>query len=124
MITQIANFHLFYPMLFTTIVILIIAVCSTIKYMNGNTTHKGIVENIKDIFFKSSDNAREVTIDTTSKMKDMHDNVVKVDFTSNHEHEFHTIECDLKQLKETVDDINEKVNDLMRRIIILEETKK
>ena len=123
MMEYVLNLKLFYPMLFTTIVILTIAVCSTIKYMNGNTTHKGIVENIKDIFFKSSDNAKEVTIDTTSKMKSMHDNVIPLKYTSVQEKELHTIEVGLKNLKDNVDEINAKVDELIKRVIILEEHK-
>lgn len=107
------NFNLFYPMLFTVLIVLIIAVCSVIKSRNGNMT-------FKDMFCKSSDNAKEITLDTTSKMADMHNNIVKLDFTNIHEKELDQLEKGLKKLKENVEDLNEKVNELLERIIKLE----
>lgn len=113
MITQIATIHLFYPMLFTVLIVLIIAVCSVIKSRNGNMT-------FKDMFCKSSDNAKEITLDTTSKMADMHNNIVKLDFTSVHEKELDQLEKGYKKLKENVEYLNEKVDELFERIIKLE----
>ena len=77
--------------------------------MNGNTTHKGIVENIKDVFFKSNDNAKEVTIDTTSKMAKMHDTVVKVDFTESHEKE-------LDEIEQTIDNHTTQLEQLTLKV--------
>ena len=114
MIEHGANIHLFYPMLFITIVIIVITVCSVIKSRNGNMT-------FRDMFCKSSDNAKEVTIDTTSKMADMHRQVV---FTEAHEHELDTLEKDIKKLQDTVNDLNDKVNELCERILTLENKNK
>ena len=113
MITQIANIHLFYPMLFITIVIIVITVCSVIKSRNGNMT-------FRDMFCKSSDNAKDVTIDTTSKMAEMHKQVV---FTEAHEHELDTLEKGLKRLEDNVKELKTKVNELCECIISLENKK-
>lgn len=113
MIEQVTQIHLFYPLLALVLIVLIVAICSVIKYKNGNLT-------FKDIFFKSTDNAKEVTIDTTNKMKSMHDNVIKVDFTSNHEHELHSIECNLKKIEEDIEELKTIVNSLLARVIELE----
>ena len=71
----------------------------------------------KDMFSKSSDNAKEVTIDTTSKMKDMHNEVVKVEFTPAHEKEIHHLEVMVKEIR---DDINK----LFDRVAYLEKQKR
>ena len=116
MITQIANIHLFYPMLFIVLTILIVSVSSVIKSRSSNMT-------FKDMFSKSSDNAKEVTIDTTTKMADMHNKVIPMQYTSVQEKEFHTLECGLKELKENVEELKEKVNTLLDRVIAIEQRK-
>ena len=100
---QTTTINLFYPMLFTVIVIAIIAICSVIKYRNGNMT-------FKDMFSKSSDNAKEVTIDTTTKMKDMHSEVVKAEFTEAHEKEIHSLEVKTHSLEFKTDRMEELIN--------------
>ena len=88
MIEHGANIHLFYPMLFITVgIILVVFICSV----------KAILIKFKD---KDSQNfifqthVQEHT-DTTSKMADMHKQVV---FTEAHEHELDTLENGLKRL--------------------------
>ena len=98
--------NLFYPMIAITFIILIIAITSIIKSRNGNMT-------FKDMFCKSSDNAKQITIDTTTKMKDMHNEVIKVDFTSAHEKELHKLEL-------MVQDLNQKFDLLLKRVINIE----
>lgn len=107
--TQVATFHLFYPMLFLTIVILGIIIALVIaKCKDGKL--------FQNIFYKSTDNAKEITLDTTSKMKSMHDNVVKVDFTASHEKELHLLEQNVKELNIKVDLLMEKVITIERKL--------
>lgn len=113
MIEQVTQIHLFYPLLALVLIVLIVAICSVIKYRNGNLT-------FKDIFFKSSDNAKEITVDTTDKMAKMHDNVVKLDFNSSHENELHSLETGLKELQDNVKDLEKKVDLLIERVVNLE----
>lgn len=130
MIEQTTQIHLFYPVLILLIVILITAICSTIKFINGNQANKGVVENIKDIFFKSSDNAKEITldnnkvhIDATSKFKDV--TMEALGRTPvNIEQEFHELHTDIKQTNDRFEalakDINEKLDKILLRVVELE----
>ena len=98
--------NLFYPLIAFILIVLIIAISSVIKSRNGNMT-------FKDMFSKSSDNAKEITIDTTNKMTNMHNEVVKMQFTSAHEAELHKLEF-------MVNDLNQKFDLLLERVIKLE----
>lgn len=111
------HFNLFYILLFVFLIITIIAVCSTIKNKNGHST-------FRDIFFKSSDNAKEVTIDTTTKMGKMHDNVVHLQFGIEHEQELDSLEKNLKKLDEDVQELKETVTLLFNKVIELEKQHK
>lgn len=122
MITQIARFHFFYPMLFTTFIIAILAICSVIKSRNGNMT-------FKDMFSLSSNNAKEITIDTTDKMKDMHTEVIKV-LPETYEHELHKLNTDVKsntdkitRVEALAQELNDKFDLLLQRVIELEKNK-
>lgn len=108
MIEQIATIRLFYPMLFLTIVIIAVVLIFAIK---------AILIKFKD---DDSQNFRFKThvdehTDTTSKMKSMHDNVVKVDFTVSHEKELHLLEQNVKELNIKVDLLMEKVIAIERK---------
>lgn len=98
--------NLFYPLLFLTIIVVFFGICGVIKSRNGNMT-------FKDMFCKSSDNAKEVTLDTTSKMATMHNNALPTNFTVGHERELHTFECRLKVLEAKSEELNAKVDELM-----------
>ena len=124
MITQIANFHLFYPMLFTTIGVISLALIFAIKAI----LIKFKDTDSKNFLFKTH---VEEHIDTTSKMKSMHDNVVKVDFTDKHEHELDEIEqtidthsTQLEQLTLKVEQIDIKVDELLNQFIELRKQNK
>lgn len=114
--TTVWDINLFYPLLALVLIVLTVTICSVIKSRNGNMT-------FRDIFCKSSDNAKDVTIYTTSKMKDMHDNVVHVQFGEEHEKEFDVIEKELKKLQNNINELNEKVDLLIKRLVILETRK-
>lgn len=91
--------NLFYPMLFLTIgIILVVLICSA----------KSVMINFKG---QESENFR--LSDTTTKMKDMHKEAIKVDFTSAHEKELHKLEL-------MVQDLNQKFDLLLKRIINIE----
>lgn len=124
MITQIANFHLFYPMLFTTIGIVSLALIFAVKTI----LIKFKDTDSKNFLFKT--HVEEHT-DTTTKMANMHDNVAKVDFTSSHEHELDEIEqtidthtTQLEQLTAKVEEINEKMDKLLNQFIELRKENK
>lgn len=113
MITQVTQIHLFYPLLALVLIVITIAVCSVIKSRNGNMT-------FKDMFCKSSDNAKDITLDTTNKMKDMHDNVVHVKFGVEHEKELDYLEKGYDKLIKDVEELNVKVDMILKRVIKLE----
>ena len=103
------TFKLFYPMLFITIgIVAIILICSA----------KSVLINFKD---KDSQNFQfkthvEEHQDTTTKMKDMHNEVVKVEFTPQHEKEIHHLEVMVKEIRDDV-------NLLFERIALIEQKK-
>ena len=101
--------HLFYPLLFLSIITLIVTVGVVIaKKYNDNT--------FTNVFYKSSDNAKDVTIKITDSMQQMHTEVVKTEFTEQHERELHHIE-------KTLQEISDNLTLLTERVIILEREK-
>lgn len=119
---DIVSMSFFYPMLFGTLIILILAVCSVIKSRNGNMT-------FKDMFSLSSNNAKEITIDTTDKMKDMHTEVIKV-LPDAYEHELHKLNSDVRtntdkitRVEALAQELNDKFDLLLQRVIELEKNK-
>ena len=110
MLEQVNQIHLFYPLLFLVIITLIITAGVVIaKKYNDNT--------FTNVFYKSNDNAKDVTIHVTDNMKDMHTEVVKAEFTEQHEHELHHIETTLKE-------ISDNLTLLTARVLKLEQERK
>lgn len=114
--TTVWDLNLFYPFLFLTIIVLIATIGLVITKCKDSTL-------FQNIFAKSSDNAKEVTIDTTNKMKDMHDNVIKVDFTQSHEKELHTIETKVERMEKQLQEISDGLTELTKRVIEIEKNK-
>lgn len=110
MLEQVNQIHLFYSLLFLVIITLIITTGVVIaKKYNDNT--------FTNVFYKSNDNAKDVTIHVTDSMKDMHTEVVKAEFTEQHEHELHHIETTLKE-------ISDNLTLLTARVLKLEQERK
>lgn len=107
--TSLVQIHLFYPLLFIAIIVLIV----TIGIVVVKTKDNGLFNNI----FNRHSEEHE---DTTSKMKDMHDNVVHVQFGVEHEQELDSLEKNLKKLDEDVQELKYTVNLLFEKIIQLE----
>lgn len=105
--TEFIHINLFYPLLFLVIITLIVTVGIVVKGIKGDDT-------FKSIFNVSSNNAKDITVDTTTKMKSMHDNVVHIQFGQEHEKELH-------KLEENIKDLNDKVDLLFERVIRLEQ---
>lgn len=110
---DILSFKGFYPMLFTTIGIISLALIFAVKAI----LIKFKDTDSKNFLFKT--HVEEHT-DTTSKMAQMHDNVIKVDFTEKHEKEFDSLERGLKDLDNKVKDLKIQVDKLIERVIELE----
>lgn len=114
--TDVLTFHLFYPMLFTTIgVITIVLIFATksilIKYKDNDS---------QNFRFKTH---VEEHIDTTNKMSKMHDNVIKVDFTDKHEKELDFLEKALEKVQKEVGELNSKVDLLIEKVAKIEASK-
>lgn len=112
--------NLFYPLLFTVIVVLIITIgIVLVKYKDGSL--------FQNIFYKSSDNAKEITIDTTDKLSKAHTEIVEVKWDKAHEKEMHAIEKDIKDLNNkfetTLREINHKMDILLERVVALEQNR-
>lgn len=98
MIENIGTIRLFYPMLFLTIgIILVVLICSAKSVM---------------INFKGQDAESLRLTDTTTKMKDMHTDVIKTDFTVAHEKEIHHLEKMVQEINKNVDLLLERVTKL------------
>lgn len=104
--TIVNDYNSFWLIIFTFLTILVIVIGIVIR---------GKISDRKDtvIFAKSSDNAKEVTISVTDKMADMHDGVVKAQFTESHEHELH-------RLQRSLEEISAKLSLLTARVAKLE----
>ena len=123
---DIVSISFFYPMLFGALtiitVVLILSICGVMKSRNGNMT-------FKDMFTLSSNNAKEITIDTTDKMKNMHTEVIQK-LPEPYEHELHRLNTDMKSTSERVErlehmtqELNEKVDIFLKKMIELERRK-
>ena len=113
MLEQVTQIHLFYPLLFIFLIVVVVTIGLVIKGNKSDGT-------FKDIFFKSSDNAKDITIDTTNKMKDMHGKVVD-GIPEKYQHELHSIEITVKEeqtklnkLVQDISDINDKLDILLQ----------
>lgn len=107
---HVITIKLFYPMLFATIIVLgIITGLVIVKCKDSKL--------FQNIFTKSSDNAKEITIDTTSKMKDMHAKATTIPYTEKHEKELHNIEIRLTKVEKDIIEINEKLSYALEQII-------
>lgn len=99
--TTVWDINIFYPLLF----LLLIIVTVTIGFvLRGKTSDKKDTE----IFVKSNDNAKEVTLKVTSDMEKMHNDVVNC-LPVEYEKELHFIETTLKSLNERVTEL-ENIN--------------
>lgn len=98
MTETVINLKLFYPMLFLTIgIIFVVLICSAKSVM---------------INFKGQDAENLRLTDTTTKMKDMHADVIKTDFTVAHEKEIHSLEKMVQEIRDDVDLLLERVTSL------------
>ena len=103
------SINIFYPILFITIsVVTIVLICSV----------KTIMIKFKD---NDSENYRfkahiEEHIDTTDKFKNISDDIIKTQFTVAHEKELHNLEI-------MVEELNQKFDLLLERIIRIENNK-
>ena len=111
---QTIQIHLFYPLLFFTLVFLGTLITIVIVKCKDSSL-------FQNIFTKSSDNAKDVTIDTTSKMKDMHDKVVE--FSPAHEKELDYIEKKIDKIEKDIIEINDKLDIFIQKVIELEKKK-
>lgn len=109
MTETVLRLHLFYPMLFTTIIVLGIIIGLVVTKTKDN----GLFNNI---FNKHTDEH----IDTTSKMKDMHDNVIQVPYTDKQEKELHNIETRLAKIEEDFQILSDKLDEFIAKVIELE----
>lgn len=107
MVETVSSYDSFYLLLFAFLIILAIIAGSVIK-------HKSSDKKDTAIFYKSNDNAKDVTIHVTDSMKDMHSEVVKAEFTEQHEHELDYIEKTLQKISDDLTLLTTRVINLER----------
>ena len=80
----------------------------------------------KDMFCLSSNNSKEIMIDTTDKMKDMHSEVVHI-LPDTYEKELHKMNTDIKsntdrieRIERIVQELNDKFDIIISRVAKLE----
>lgn len=108
--------NLFYPLLFSLIAIIVITIgIVCIKHKDNNL--------FGNIFNKSSDNAKEITIDTTDKFSKAHSELITC-LPKHYEEELHYLEESVKDVQtrmiETTEDINNKLNMILEKVVELE----
>ena len=109
--------NLFYPLLFLLLLAIVITVgIVCIKHKDNNL--------FGNIFNKSSDNAKEITIDTTDKFSKAHTEVITC-LPKHYEEELHYLEESVKDVQtriiETTEDINNKLNIIIAKVAELEQ---
>lgn len=113
MIETVASYNSFWLIISIVIIIAIVTIGIVIRGKSGDK---------KDtfIFAKSSDNAKEVTIDTTEKMKE-------IALPKQYETELHQLETDVKdhtdrinRIEQIAQDLNDKFDLIIERMIKLE----
>ena len=94
--------HLFYPLLF----LLLIVVTVTIGIV-----FRGKLADKKDtqIFVKSNDNAKDVTLNISNNMKEMHNTVVEHALPLEYEQELNSLEVMVHEIKDKLDLLIERV---------------
>lgn len=122
MIEQTFQIHLFYPLLFIFLTIVVVTIGLVIKGRSSDFTFKDIFikhdDNNKDIFFRHSEEHE----DTTSKMKDMHTEVVD-GIPTQYQHELHSIEETVKKETTRLDKLVEDMTEINHKLDILLEWK-
>lgn len=116
MIETVAEYNTFWLIIFSAITIIAVGGILDIviiKLKNKDT----------DIFFKSSDNAKDVTIDTTDKLSKAHTEVVEAKWDNAHEKEMHDIEDKLRNIEKQMQEISDMLTDITNRVIALEKKK-
>lgn len=100
--TTVWDINLFYPLLFLLMIITVVTIgIVLIKNKDNNL--------FGNIFNRHVDEH----IDTTEKFSQAHTEIVKAEFTVAHEKELHHIQ-------EMVEEINDKLDDIIERVIELE----
>lgn len=101
--------HMFYPLLFlTTMVFFVVIMIILIKIKDNRL--------FINVFNKSNDNAKEVTLDVNDKFSKAHTEVVSIKWDEAHEREMHAINDKVKTIEESLNEINEKLDILIKKV--------
>ena len=106
--TQITTINLFYPLVFLTVIVVVITLGLVIKGLKSEHV-------LNNIFSKSSDNAKDVTIKVTDDFKDMHNNIVEHTLPPVYERELHSLEKNNKRIIDMLETINSKLDMLIEK---------
>ena len=108
--------NLFYPFLF----LLMIAIVITIGIVLVKNKDNNLFGNI---FNKSSDNAKDITLDINDKFSKAHTEVI-TSLPQHYEDELHSLEKAVKNTENKLivlaEDVNRKLDMIIERIVILE----
>lgn len=115
MIETVSSYNSFWLIIFSSIVI--VAIGGIIAFVVVKLKNKDT-----DIFFKSNDNAKEITIDTTTKMANMHTEVVD-GIPTQYQHELHSIEETVKKETTRLDKLVDDMEEVNQKLDILLEWK-
>jgi DNA-binding transcriptional regulator GbsR (MarR family) len=109
---QTIQIHLFYPLLFFTLVFLGTLITIVIVKCKDSTL-------FNNIFNKHTDEH----IDTTDKLSKAHTEVVEAKWDNAHEKEMHDIEDKLRSIEKQMQEISSMLTDITNRVIELEKRK-
>ena len=106
--TQITTISLFYPLIFLTIIVVAVTIGLVIKGLKSDNI-------FNNIFSKSSDNAKDVTIKITDDFKGIHHDVIEHALPPVYERELHSLEKNNKRIIDMLETINNKLNMLIEK---------
>lgn len=89
--TTALDINLFYPLLFLAFIVAIITIGIVIR---GKSADKKDTQ----IFVKSNENAKDVTLNISNNMKDMHNTVVEHTLPLEYETEIHSLEVMISEI--------------------------
>ena len=105
MTESVYQIHLFYPLLF---IVIIVAIVTFGIVFRGKSSDKKDTQ----IFVKSSDNAKDVTLKVTNDMKDMHHDIVEHTLPKEYENEIHALEVMVREINDKLDKVIKDVTEL------------
>lgn len=100
--TQVSSIHLFYPLIFGLLLVIVICVFSLIRKKLDNTSHSETKQILKVIHTETLTHSKDTQDNIIKLAEHGSDNLKQVAFTKAHEAELHDLEQRIKKLEELI----------------------